>query len=103
GGEVENPALVPPLEKILIVNKLPQDAPNTPGMVDLEFVKGIPVALNGKQMKLSELIMALNKIGAKHGVGTNVHIEDRIIGMKVRDVFEAPAAEIIITAHEKLE
>ncbi len=103
GGEVENPAIVPPLEKILVVNKLPQDAPNTPEMVELEFVKGIPVALNGKQMKLSELIMTLNKIGAKHGVGTNVHIEDRIIGMKIRDVFEAPAAEIIITAHEKLE
>lgn len=103
GGEIENPALVPPLEKILIVNKLPQDAPNTPETVDLEFVKGLPVALNGKQMKLSELIMALNKIGANHGVGTNVHIEDRVIGMKIRDVFEAPAAEIIITAHEKLE
>lgn len=103
GGEVEDPAIVPPLEKILVVNKLPQDAPNTPEMVELEFVKGLPVALNGKQMKLSELIMTLNKIGAKHGVGTNVHIEDRIIGMKIRDVFEAPAAEIIVTAHEKLE
>ncbi len=103
GGEVENPAIIPPLEKILVVNKLPQDAPNTPEMVELEFVKGLPVTLNGKQMKLSELIMTLNKIGAKHGVGTNVHIEDRIIGMKIRDVFEAPAAEIIITAHEKLE
>ena len=71
--------------------------------MELEFVKGLPVALNGKQMKLSELIRNLNKIGAKHGVGTNIHIEDRIIGMKIRDVFEAPAAEIIITAHEKLE
>ena len=103
GGEIEDPAVVPPLEKISIQNSLPEKAPNTPEMVNLEFVKGLPVALNGKQMKLSELIMALNKIGAKHGVGTNVHIEDRIIGMKIRDVFEAPAAEIIITAHEKLE
>jgi argininosuccinate synthase len=103
GGEIENPAIVPPLEKILIVNNLPEKAPDKPEMVELEFVKGLPVALNGKQMKLSELIMTLNKIGAKHGVGTNVHIEDRIIGMKIRDVFEAPAAEIIITAHEKLE
>ncbi len=103
GGEVENPALVPPLEKILVVNKLPQDAPNTPEMVELEFVKGLPIALNGQHMKLSELIMKLNKIGANHGVGTNIHIEDRVIGMKIRDVFEAPAAEIIITAHEKSE
>lgn len=103
GGEIENPAIVPPLEKILVVNNLPEKAPNTPEMVNLEFVKGIPVALNGEQMKLSELIMKLNKIGATHGIGTNVHIEDRVIGMKIRDVFEAPAAEIIITAHEKLE
>ncbi|MEK7571340.1 MAG: argininosuccinate synthase [Patescibacteria group bacterium] len=103
GGEIENPALIPPLEKILVVNKLPQDAPDKAEMVHLEFVKGVPVSLNGKQMKLADLIMELNKIGAKHGVGTNVHIEDRIIGMKIRDVFEAPAAEIIITAHEKLE
>src|SRR5882672_6180109 len=103
GGEIENPATIPPLEKILIVNTLPEKAPNTPEMVELEFVKGLPVTLNGKQMKLADLIMQLNHIGAKHGVGTNVHIEDRIIGMKIRDVFEAPAAEIIIRAHEKLE
>lgn len=103
GGEIENPAVIPPLEKILILNNMPEKAPNTPELVTLEFVKGIPVSLNGNQMKLSELIMTLNKIGAKHGVGTNIHIEDRVIGMKIRDVFEAPAAEIIIKAHEKLE
>lgn len=103
GGEVENPAEIPPLEKILILNNLPEKAPDKPEMVQLEFVKGIPVSLNGEQMKLAALIMKLNTIGAKHGVGTNIHIEDRIIGMKIRDVFEAPAAEIIISAHEKLE
>lgn len=103
GGEIEDPATVPPLEKILILNKLPQDAPDQPEMLQLEFVKGIPVSLNGKQMKLADLILELNKIGSNHGVGTNIHIEDRVIGMKIRDVFEAPAAEIIITAHEKLE
>lgn len=103
GGEIENPAVVPPLEKILVVNKLPEKAPDAPALVVLEFVKGIPVSLNGKQMKLADLIMQLNKIGATHGVGTNIHIEDRVVGMKIRDVFEAPAAEIIITAHEKLE
>src|SRR5207248_1644069 len=77
--------------------------PDTAEKVELEFVKGIPISLNGKQLKLSELILQLNKIGAKHGVGTNIHIEDRVIGMKIRDIFEAPAAEIIISAHEKLE
>lgn len=103
GGEIENPALIPPLEKILVVNKLVEDAPNTPETIQMEFVKGLPIALNGKHMKLADLIMALNKIGAKHGVGTNIHIEDRVVGLKIRDVFEAPAAEIIITAHKQLE
>lgn len=103
GGEVENPAIIPPLEKILIVNTLPEKAPDMPEKIELEFVKGIPIILNGRQLKLSELIVQLNKIGSKHGIGTNIHIEDRVIGMKIRDIFEAPAAEIIISAHEKLE
>lgn len=103
GGEIENPNLVPPLNKILLINKLPEEAPNEPEFVRLEFVKGLPVSLNGKDMKLSELIMKLNKIGAKHGVGTNIHIEDRVIGLKIRDIFEAPAAEIIVNAHKSLE
>lgn len=103
GGEIESPNLIPPLEKVLIVNKLPQDAPDKPELVRLEFVKGIPVSLNGQEMKLSDLIAKLNKIGANHGVGTNIHIEDRVVGLKIRDIFEAPAAEIIITAHKGLE
>lgn len=103
GGEVENPALVPPLEKILLITTLPEKALETPETIQLEFVKGLPVSLNGEQMKLSELIMKLNKIGAKHGVGINIHIEDRVVGLKIRDIFEAPAAEIIVAAHEKLE
>ena len=103
GGEVENPALVPPLEKILILNNTPEKAPDVPETIHLDFVKGLPVSLNGKQMKLADLIMKLNKIGAKHGVGTNIHIEDRVVGLKIRDIFESPAADIIIAAHEKLE
>lgn len=103
GGEIENPALIAPLEKILQINRLPEDAPDKPEVLELEFVKGIPVTLNGEQMKLADLIMKLNKIGAKHGVGTNIHIEDRVVGLKIRDIFEAPAAEIIVTAHKQLE
>ena len=103
GGEIENPALVPPLEKILLVSTLPEKAPNKSEIVELEFVKGIPIALNGKQMKLSKLISTLNKIGEKHGVGIAIHIEDRVVGLKVRGVYEAPAAEIIIEAHKNLE
>lgn len=103
GGEIENPALIPPLENILLISTLPEKAPDQPEIITLDFVKGIPVSLNGTQTKLSELIINLNKIGAKHGVGITHHIEDRVIGLKVRGVYEAPAAEIIISAHDKLE
>lgn len=103
GGEIENPAVIPPLQKILQVCVVPEKAPNKPEFVKLEFVKGLPVALNGDQMKLADLIIKLNKIGAKHGVGITSHIEDRVVGLKVREVYEAPAAEIIINAHWNLE
>ncbi|PIZ57644.1 argininosuccinate synthase [bacterium (Candidatus Torokbacteria) CG_4_10_14_0_2_um_filter_35_8] len=102
-GEIENPALIPPLEKILQVCTLPEKAPNKPEYVKLEFVKGIPVSINGQKMKLADLIIKLNKIGARHGVGITHHIEDRVVGLKVRGVYEAPAAEIIINAHWNLE
>src|SRR3989344_5630919 len=103
GGEIENPALVPPLDKILIVCTPPEKAPDEPEMIEIEFVKGIPVSVNKKHMKLADLILHLNKIGAKHGVGITHHIEDRVVGLKVRGVYEAPAAEIIIIAHRNLE
>lgn len=103
GGEVENPALIPPLEKVLLLCKVPEKTPDTPIFVELEFVKGIPVAINGKQDKLSNIILKLNSLGAKYGVGVTHHIEDRVVGLKVRGLYEAPAAEIIITAHRDLE
>lgn len=103
GGEIENPGLIPPLKDILQVSTLPEDAPNKPEIVELEFVKGIPVAVNGKQLSLAKLIMKVNGIGAKHGIGIAHHIEDRVVGLKVRGVYEAPAAEIIIDAHRNLE
>src|SRR3989338_4427579 len=103
GGEIENPALIPPLKDILQVSTLPEDAPNKPEIIEIEFIKGLPVAVNGQQMKLSDLIFKLNHIGAKHGVGITHHIEDRVVGLKVRGLYEAPAAEIIIEAHRNLE
>ncbi|MCX7955506.1 MAG: argininosuccinate synthase [Patescibacteria group bacterium] len=103
GGEIENPSLIPPLDKILLVCNLPEKAPEKPELIELRFVKGLPVSLNGKNMKLSELIINLNKIGARHGIGITHHIEDRVVGLKVRGVYEAPAAEIIIQAHRNLE
>jgi len=103
GGEIENPALIPPLDKILLISTLPQDAPDKSELVELDFIKGLPVKLNGKHMKLADIILTLNKIGAKHGIGIAHHIEDRVVGLKVRGLYEAPAAEIIITAHRNLE
>ena len=103
GGEIENPAVVPPLDKILIVCTPPEKAPDEAQIIEIEFVKGLPVAMDGKHMKLADLIIELNKIGAKHGIGISVHIEDRVIGLKIRDIYEAPAAEILVKAHQEME
>ena len=103
GGEIENPALIPPLKDILSVCNLPEKAPDKPEFISIEFVKGLPVTVDGKQKKLADLIFYLNKLGAKHAIGITHHIEDRVVGLKVRGVYEAPAAEIIIQAHRNLE
>ncbi len=103
GGEIENPELIPPLRNILEITVHPEDAPNDAELVELEFVKGLPTALNGEQMKLSELIIKLNRLAGRHGVGIVHHIEDRIVGLKVRGLYEQPAAHAIIRAHKELE
>lgn len=102
-GEIENPALIPPLDKILQVCRVVEKTPNKPKYIQLKFVKGIPVEVDGKAFRLPALIEHLNQLGAKHGVGVTHHIEDRLVGLKVRGIYEAPAAEIIINAHFNLE
>lgn len=102
-GEIENPALIPPLDKILQVCRTPEKALDKPQYIKLRFVKGLPVALDGKDMNLVDIILRLNELGAKHAVGISHHIEDRLVGLKVRGLYEAPAAEIIINAHFNLE
>ncbi len=102
-GEIEDPSLIPPIEKFLTTYTLAAKAPNQAQLIKLKFAKGIPVALNGKKMKLADLIIKLNKIGGKHGVGLVHHVEDRVVGLKVRGVYEMPGAHIIITAHRNLE
>ena len=102
-GEIENPALIPPLDKILQVCRVIEKTPDKHQYIKLRFVKGLPVEVDGKPMRLADLIMHLNKVGAKHGVGVTHHIEDRLVGLKVRGLYEAPAAEIIINAHFNLE
>ncbi len=103
GGEIENPALVPPLEKILQVCSTPEKAPNKPEYLTVEFEKGLPVAVDGKEMNLVNIVEHLNKRAARHAVGIVHLLEDRVIGLKVRGLYEAPAAETIITAHKALE
>ena len=81
----------------------PELAPDEPEVVNVEFEAGVPVALNGQRMELVELLDAAASLGIKHGVGIVDHIEDRIVGLKVRDLYEVPAAELVLTAHRELE
>ncbi len=81
----------------------PELAPDEPETVTVEFDRGTPVALNGERVALVELIERAAAIAARHGVGIVNHIEDRIVGLKVRDIYEAPAAAILLPAHQELE
>jgi argininosuccinate synthase len=81
----------------------PEDAPDEPEVVTVQFERGVPVALNGERTELVELLERIARIGARHGVGIVDHIEDRIVGLKVRDIYEVPAAAIILPAHRELE
>ncbi|HST32090.1 MAG TPA: argininosuccinate synthase [Solirubrobacteraceae bacterium] len=81
----------------------PELAPDEPETIEVEFEAGVPVALNGEPMELVELLEATAEIAARHGVGIVDHIEDRIVGLKVRDIYEVPAAAILLPAHEELE
>ncbi len=81
----------------------PEDAPDEPEHVELGFERGTPVALNGERLELVELIERTAEIGARHGVGIVDHVEDRIVGLKVRDIYEVPAAAIVLPAHQELE
>ncbi|TSC86563.1 MAG: argininosuccinate synthase [Parcubacteria group bacterium Gr01-1014_8] len=103
GGEVEDPASVPKVEKFLTTYTLPEKAPSTPEKITLAFKNGLPTKLNGKAMRLSDLIIKLNSIGGRHGVGIAYMIEDRMVGVKDRGVYEQPGGHLIIEAHKALE
>jgi argininosuccinate synthase len=81
----------------------PEEAPDEPEVVEVAFERGLPVALNGERLELVALLERAADIGARHGVGIVDHIEDRIVGLKVRDIYEVPAAAIILPAHQELE
>jgi argininosuccinate synthase len=81
----------------------PEEAPDQPEVVSVSFERGVPVALNGERLGLVALLERAASIGARHGVGIVDHIEDRIVGLKVRDIYEVPAAAILLLAHQELE
>jgi argininosuccinate synthase len=103
GGEIENPKLIPPLAKILKWCQPIEKTPDQSEIMEIGFKQGIPISVNGESYKLSEIIKIANSVGAKHGVGVFHLIEDRIVGLKVRGVYENPGASILIAAHKKLE
>ena len=103
GGAIEDPKCVPPLEDILQWCSTKEQAQDQSEVLEIEFEQGIPQKLNGKSLKLSTLIQQCNQIGAKHGVGVFHLIEDRLVGLKVRGIYENPGASILIEAHRKLE
>lgn len=101
-GVLEQEDCEPP-EQAFAWTQSPLDAPNYNGYCALTFERGVPVALNGKRMALVDLIQELNRIGGLHSVGRIDHIESRLVGIKSREVYEAPAATILIRAHQDLE
>lgn len=102
GGVLEDPAKAPP-EDIYAWTRPPAKAPEKPRVVEIEFKDGIPVALDGKRMDGLELIAKLNELAGTYGVGRIELIEDRILGLKARENYEAPAATVLIQAHRALE
>jgi len=101
-GILEHPEKEPP-ENAFEWTASPEKAPDKPEYLSLEFERGIPKTLNGHQMDPVELIQLVNKTAGAHGVGRTDHIEDRLIGIKSREVYECPAATVIIEAHKDLE
>lgn len=103
GLDLESIKNEPKYDSILEMGVSPQNAPDKEEKVTLEFLKGVPVKLNGKEMSVLEIIESLNKIGGKNGVGIIDLVEDRLVGMKSRGVYETPGGTIIYKAHEWLE
>jgi argininosuccinate synthase len=93
----------PPEDDVFQLVRRPEDAPDEAELVEVEFERGVPVGLNGEQLGLVELLERAAEIGARHGIGIVDHVEDRIVGLKVRDIYEVPAAAIVLPAHRELE
>ncbi|MFK8245220.1 argininosuccinate synthase [Leuconostoc mesenteroides] len=101
-GILENPWNQAPEDAFALTTAI-EDAPDTPEFIDVTFEAGVPVALNGEVLSLEKLIVTVNEIAGKHGIGRIDHIENRLVGIKSREIYEAPAAAVLMTAHKDLE
>jgi len=101
-GPLENPEQEPP-EEVFEWTVQPEKAPNKPEYLTIKFEYGVPCAMNGENLHPVTLIQALNKIAGEHGVGRIDHMEDRLVGIKSREVYECPAATVLLEAHKDLE
>ncbi|MBQ1171477.1 MAG: argininosuccinate synthase [Lachnospiraceae bacterium] len=103
GLELEDPSLAPNYDHMLVLGVTPEKAPDEDVELTLSFEKGVPTALNGKKMKVADIIRELNIIGGKHGIGIVDIVENRVVGMKSRGVYETPGGTILMEAHQQLE
>jgi argininosuccinate synthase len=101
-GILEDPWAAPPEEAYELTAAL-EDTPDTPEIIEIGFEQGVPKTLNGKEYSLAQLILELNAIAGKHGVGRIDHVENRLVGIKSREVYECPGAITLIKAHKELE
>ncbi len=101
-GILEDPAVEPP-EEVYGWTRSPAAAPDVPEYLTISFEQGLPVALGGRELPLHELIAELNRLAGAHGVGRIDHLESRVVGIKSREVYECPAAVVLIAAHQALE
>ncbi len=103
GLDLEDPALAPNYDSLLVLTTTPEKAPDEMTDVCITFEKGVPKTLNGKAMKVSEIITELNHLGGKNGIGIVDIVENRVVGMKSRGVYETPGGTILMAAHDQLE
>ena len=103
GLELEDPSQAPNFDHMLVLGVTPEKAPDEDVELTIDFEKGMPVSLNGKKMKVADIIRELNTIGGKHGIGIVDIVENRVVGMKSRGVYETPGGTILMEAHQQLE
>ena len=103
GLELEDPSLEPNFSNMLVMGVTPEQAPDEDEYVTMTFEKGVPTSVNGVKMKVSDIIRKLNELGGKHGIGIVDIVENRVVGMKSRGVYETPGGTILMAAHKQLE